>query len=271
MSTTGKKNLEDYGPGCNWWCRRTRDVRDVVAAVGVGTGVAGPAGGVIGGLIALGNILLKGEFDAFAGSYNFTSNEESILDSWYYNYYEKFVESITKTVEISFVGAVLNFKKIAFANSILSKINAIRYANILNSTNGLSETAKGIRMKLVEDFINVVEIAVKNEMAKHTTYEIKAVDINVSAISGMTSAVFLKGCPQYVLKSGNSNNSSDTTNSSEPIDLELEDNTNNQIPNEPIENTNGGVVTPSKKKSSFSYGKGVLVLLGSWIGYQLLK
>lgn len=258
MSITNRKNKEDYPAGCNWWCRRWSDVKDIANGI--------KNGGVIGGLLTAAelytDIFDKGEFDAFAGSYQFTSSEETILDNWYFSHYEKFVQNITALVENKFVGMPLSIQKITYANSILGQLSAIKYANTLDKTLGLSATAKTIRLKLVNDFINTIEVAVKQEMAKFPTYEIVKTDVNVSAISGMTATVLLKNCEQYSIKSTNGSTTGNNNQTGGELVLEPIEN-NPSTPNE---------TTPTNpKKSSLTLGKSVLVGLGIWAGYEILK
>lgn len=134
-----------YNTGCNWWCRRFTDIKDIAGGY--------LTGGIIG---ALGE--LYGAFSRFDASFSFSSltqQEELFLDKWYFQEYESWLKKTIKSVETIYASNSFSKTLIDEINNVILEIELVKKYYLLKkeptlnlSINGISERNKYIEFSL---------------------------------------------------------------------------------------------------------------------------
>lgn len=248
-----------YNTGCNWWCRRFTDIKDI--AVGYLTG------GVIGAIGELYGALSR--FDASFSFSSLTQQEELFLDKWYFQEYESWLKRTIKSVEAIYASNSFSKTLIDEINTVVLEIELVKKYYLLKkeptlnlSINGISERNKYIEFSLkpILETLNkkIIQFPVNSVTYTQKTKEFFTID---PVVSSYLSELKTFEINELIYK-GNSFTNDELTNEQISVDLEHVSETNfdeiESLEENPKEIVSTSTPTPKQKKSGLGLFVGLL-------------
>ena len=239
-----------YKEGCNWWCRRFTDLRDIAGGY--------ISGGIIGAISE--TIGAFSRFDTSFSSSLLTFSDDRFLEKWYSFDFEPWLKSIIDATEKISSQLVFDKELLLKINSINQQICLVKGYYDLKTEISTDLSDKGIseRKRYIDFVLQPIEHILNKKILEFPQG-------SVSSINNAYESILLQPVVREYLKNYPSFSCVDYI-LSKPMDIDFTLGDNNPIDLD-IEMPDLAEQPAETKKSGFPWW----LLIAGFVGYKILK
>lgn len=132
------------------------------------------------------------------GTNDITPSEETILDNWLQNKFMPYFENLLSSIDVALSSTSLQ-AKMTEINKQIAKMCVIREYYLVNETRGLSQNAINVRLELINELFNPVELAIKGQLGTTAKANVTANQNDFNGLFSLSVQGEVYSCGQYAV------------------------------------------------------------------------